>query len=120
MNAAAERVAEAVRACFSEVKPLEGKLSVLQTHALISGTTQNEHTAMYYLPEPPFSHTFPAHGGFQSFEVAQGFEMARVFRTLEKAKAELGLENYTLSQTNLEQVFLNIAEKQFEDDERGA
>ena len=29
-----------------------------------------------------------------------------------QAKAELGLENYTLSQTTLEQVFLNIASEQ--------
>ena len=47
-----------------------------------------------------------AHGGYQSFEVAQGFRMSQVFRELERAKRELGLENYTLSQTNLEQVTL--------------
>ena len=50
-----------------------------------------------------------AHGGYQSFEVAQGFRMSEVFREFERAKAELGLENYTLSQTNLEQVVIVVA-----------
>ena len=68
----------------------------------------------------PSAKVLEAHGGYQSFEVARGFDMAKVFRELERAKAELGLENYTLSQTSLEQVFLNIAEKQHAEGERGA
>jgi len=46
--------------------------------------------------------------------------MARCFRELEAAKRQLGLENYTLSQTSMEQVFLNIAERQHAEGEREA
>ena len=52
------------------------------------------------------------HGGYQVFEVqpAEGrsrsvpFQLGPIFAALDKAKEELGLENYTLSQTTLEQV----------------
>jgi hypothetical protein len=53
-----------------------------------------------------------AHGGFMSFEIERGFELGAAFLALEKAKQTLRLENYSLSQTTLEQVFLNIASEQ--------
>ena len=43
------------------------------------------------------------------------FKLGPVFDTLDRAKKDIGLETYTLSQTTLEQVFLNIAEDQEED-----
>ena len=43
---------------------------------------------------------------------AQAFALGSVFTALDAAKAKLGLETYTLSQTTLEQVFLNIASRQ--------
>jgi len=70
-----------------------------------------------------------AHGGFQVFEVGGGvaksdgaakagvaFRLGEVFRALDQAKTALGLESYTLSQTTLEQVFLNIASEQQDED----
>jgi len=39
-----------------------------------------------------------------------------VFAALDQAKLELGIETYTLSQTTLEQVFLNISAKQLDED----
>ena len=83
-------------------------------------------------------------GGFQVFEVGGGsrtrkaaaaagagaaadavaddayFRLGPVFAALDAAKAELGLETYTLSQTTLEQVFLNIAAAQQDDDAAAA
>lgn len=59
-----------------------------------------------------------AHGGYQVFEISkraepgrsvQLFALSPVFAALDQAKADLGVETYTLSQTTLEQVFLNIA-----------
>jgi ABC-type multidrug transport system ATPase subunit len=44
------------------------------------------------------------------------FKLGPVFSALDEAKAELGLESYTLSQTTLEQVFLNIAAEQVDDE----
>jgi ABC-type multidrug transport system ATPase subunit len=76
-----------------------------------------------------------AHGGFQVFEMASAtgsggtrtatagaaapFRLGPVFQALDKAKSDLKLERYSLSQTTLEQVFLNIAEQQEEDDDDG-
>jgi len=45
------------------------------------------------------------------FEVAQGFEFAKVFAALEEAKQTLGLQFFSMSQTSLETVFLRVAEK---------
>jgi ABC-type multidrug transport system ATPase subunit len=56
-----------------------------------------------------------SHEGLQTFEVAQGFSRATVFAAMERAKAELGLENYTLTQTTLEAVFLRIVDKSDKD-----
>jgi len=74
-------------------------------------------------------HLFPGtkqlemHGGWQVFEVGARrsqrsktalFALGPVFAALDRAKEELGIETYTLSQTTLEQVFLNIASAQLE------
>ena len=48
------------------------------------------------------------------------FALGAVFRALEDAKQTLGLETYTLSQTTLEQVFLNIAARQKDDNDVAA
>lgn len=50
-----------------------------------------------------------AHGGTQSFEVGRDAPISAAFRALEAAKEEGLLLNYSMSQTTLEQVFLNIA-----------
>lgn len=52
------------------------------------------------------------HGGLQTFEVRSSFELADAFRALEDAKESGDVHTYSLSQTTLEQVFLNIAAKQ--------
>ena len=43
------------------------------------------------------------------------FALGPVFSALDQAKADLGIESYTLSQTTLEQVFLNISSEQLDD-----
>ena len=66
-------------------------------------------------------------GGYQVFEVGKEkvsapggtrdalFALGPVFSALDQAKADLGIESYTLSQTTLEQVFLNISSEQLDD-----
>ena len=66
-------------------------------------------------------------GGYQVFEVGKEkvgapggtrdalFALGPVFSALDQAKADLGIESYTLSQTTLEQVFLNISSEQVDD-----
>ena len=43
---------------------------------------------------------------------------AQVFGTMERAKSQYGIEDYSVSQTTLEQVFLNFARTQREDHRR--
>ena len=38
--------------------------------------------------------------------------MSKIFESIEKNKDKLGLENYTISQTTLEQIFINFVENQ--------
>lgn len=42
---------------------------------------------------------------------------ATIFGTLERAKDQYGIQDYSVSQTSLEQVFLNFARMQREEDE---
>lgn len=77
----------------------------------------------------PGSERLEVHGGSQVFEVKRAsgagsdgrdalFRLGPVFHALDLAKAEIGLESYSLSQTTLEQVFLNIAAEQEDEDEK--
>jgi len=43
------------------------------------------------------------------------FKLSQVFGTLEKEKTRLGLEDYSVSQSTLEQVFLSLANAQPEE-----
>jgi len=50
-----------------------------------------------------------------------GLSWSTIFGTMEQAKARFGIEDYSVSQTTLEQVFINFARSQVpprEDDER--
>lgn len=58
-----------------------------------------------------------AHVGRFKFELATGVRVSAVFSALEEAKARLAIEYYSVSQTTLEQVFLNFAKRQAEADE---
>ena len=44
------------------------------------------------------------------------FAWAQVFGTMERAKVTYNIEDYSVSQTTLEQVFLNFARMQREDE----
>ena len=52
-----------------------------------------------------------AHAGAQAFEVEATLDMPTAFRELEAAKGEGDVHNYSLSQTTLEQVFLNVTKR---------
>jgi len=53
----------------------------------------------------------PSGRGTLLFDVDQGFALAEVFGAFEAAKASLGLETFTMSQTSLEDVFLRVSAK---------
>ena len=63
-----------------------------------------------------FARRFPeavrleAHAGALSYELAPNSSIADAFKILEDAKDDTIIDNYSISQTTLEQVFLNVAE----------
>jgi ABC-type multidrug transport system ATPase subunit len=53
-----------------------------------------------------------SHSGRQQFDISSSFDLAAAFQALESAKEAGDLNEFSLSQTTLEQVFLNIAAAQ--------
>jgi ABC-type multidrug transport system ATPase subunit len=52
-------------------------------------------------------------GGTQHFEIPQkNHKLAQMFKEVERNKEKFGIEDYSISQTTLEQVFLNFAKNQ--------
>lgn len=47
-------------------------------------------------------------GGRQRFALPRSASLAAVFRAVESAHAQLGIQTYSLSQPTLEQVFVNV------------
>jgi len=57
----------------------------------------------------PGARPLESQGGMQSYEAGKGNRVAELFKALEQAKKRGLLQSYSLSQTTLEQVFLNAA-----------
>ena len=57
------------------------------------------------------------HRGFLHYQLREDSQKgwARVFAAMEKAKEQYNIDDYSVSQTTLEQVFLNFAKYQRED-----
>ncbi|CAF2641946.1 unnamed protein product [Rotaria sp. Silwood2] len=59
-----------------------------------------------------------AHEGFVHIHINEAnISLAQLFRIIESCKQTYSIENYTVSQTTLEQVFLNFARSQLDPDE---
>jgi ATP-binding cassette subfamily A (ABC1) protein 3 len=59
-----------------------------------------------------------AYEGFVHIYVNESnLSLAQLFRIIESCKQKYSIENYTVSQTTLEQVFLNFARSQLDADE---
>ncbi|CAF3390436.1 unnamed protein product, partial [Rotaria socialis] len=59
-----------------------------------------------------------AYEGFVHIHIDQAdVSLAQLFRIIEACKETHSIENYTVSQTTLEQVFLNFARSQLDPDE---
>ncbi len=66
----------------------------------------------------PNSQLKEAYEGFVHIHITEpNLSLAQLFRTIELHKQTYSIENYTVSQTTLEQVFLNFARSQLDDDE---
>uniref|UniRef100_A0A914VJY4 ABC transporter domain-containing protein n=1 Tax=Plectus sambesii TaxID=2011161 RepID=A0A914VJY4_9BILA len=50
----------------------------------------------------------------------RGFRLAAAFKAIQKVRASVDVEDYSLSQTTLDEVFINFAEKQTNADEGGS
>ena len=53
-----------------------------------------------------------SHSGQMKYQLPEGMQLSRLFRAIEGKKAELEIEDYSVSQTTLEQVFLTFARRQ--------
>jgi ATP-binding cassette subfamily A (ABC1) protein 3 len=59
-----------------------------------------------------------AYEGFVHIHINEtNLSLAQLFRAIESCKETYSIENYTVSQTTLEQVFLNFARSQLDADE---
>jgi ATP-binding cassette subfamily A (ABC1) protein 3 len=66
----------------------------------------------------PSSQLKEAYEGFVHIHINEtALSLAALFRIIESCKEEYSIENYTVSQTTLEQVFLNFARSQLDPDE---
>jgi ATP-binding cassette subfamily A (ABC1) protein 3 len=55
------------------------------------------------------------HQSMVTYQIPSGKSWAHVFGSIEKAKQQMDIEDYSVTQTTLEQVFLNFARHQIED-----
>jgi ATP-binding cassette subfamily A (ABC1) protein 3 len=61
----------------------------------------------------PRAEVFDGHQGYVHFQIADGHvSLARVFSIMEHAKRQFDIEDYSVHQTTLEQVFLNFTRNQ--------
>ncbi len=60
----------------------------------------------------PGSSLKDAHQGYIHYQIPDNVSWAKVFGTMEKAKAKYNMDDYSVSQTTLEQVFINFARAQ--------
>ncbi len=66
----------------------------------------------------PNSQLKEAYEGFVHIHITEtNLSLAKLFRIIESCKQTYSIENYTVSQTTLEQVFLNFARSQLDADE---
>ena len=75
--------------------------------------TATEHLVRFVEKTFPGSQLKDLHRGYVHYQIdSQGLSWARVFGTMEAAKVEYNIEDYSVSQTTLEQVFINFARAQ--------
>jgi ATP-binding cassette subfamily A (ABC1) protein 3 len=66
----------------------------------------------------PNSQLKEAYEGFVHIHITEpNLSLAQLFRIIESCKQRYSIENYTVSQTTLEQVFLNFARSQLDAEE---
>jgi hypothetical protein len=53
-----------------------------------------------------------SHSGQFKYSLPHGLQLSRLFRAVEQRKGDLEVEDYSISQTTLEQVFLSFARQQ--------
>jgi ATP-binding cassette subfamily A (ABC1) protein 3 len=81
---------------------------------------ENRVNGFYNIVKNSFSnsHLKEAYEGFVHIHIIEpNLSLAQLFRIIESCKQTYSIENYTVSQTTLEQVFLNFARSQLDADE---
>lgn len=85
----------------------QGYTLIVQLKTSDNVTEQAHALKNYILQTFPESKLFDDHQGYVHFQITDtGVPLGKVFGTMEKAKAEFNIEDYSVHQTTLEQVFL--------------
>ena len=105
-----------LKAKFGEGYSLMAKIHIPEDSA---DPEQEIQPLMDFIEETfPNSKLKDMHHGLVIYQVSsEGTSWASVFGTMERAKERFGIEDYSVSQTTLEQVFLNFARAQLEPSE---
>ncbi|CAF0870807.1 unnamed protein product [Adineta steineri] len=107
--------------CLGSIQHLKSKFGSGYTlMAKLNVFDENSVTGFYAVIQKSFpnSHLKEAYEGFIHIHINQAeLSLAALFRVIESCKETFSIENYTVSQTTLEQVFLNFALSQLDPDE---
>lgn len=87
-------------------QPIGKKTSLVQVH---TGSREHQAAVTSFVERELSGVLNEAHIGTAKYTLRQpGLTVANAFRTMEMAKADLGISEYGLSQPSLEQVFMTV------------
>ncbi|XP_024896512.1 ATP-binding cassette sub-family A member 7 isoform X3 [Pteropus alecto] len=106
--------------CLGSVQHLKGRFGAGHTLTLRVPAARSESAAAFVAAAFPGAELREAHGGRLRFQLPPGeaCSLARVFGELATRGAEHGVEDFSVSQTTLEEVFLYFSEDQGKDDDQ--
>nr|KAF6400151.1 ATP binding cassette subfamily A member 7 [Rousettus aegyptiacus] len=106
--------------CLGSVQHLKGRFGAGHTLTLRVPEVRSEPAAAFVTAAFPGAELREAHGGRLRFQLPPGeaCSLARVFGELAARGAEHGVEDFSVSQTTLEEVFLYFSEVQGKDDDQ--
>lgn len=92
----------------------EGYFLIARVGTINDGDIPNPDLLMKFIEATfPGSILIDMHQGYINYHITDTtLKLADIFGTMEKAKMEFNIEDYSVSQTTLEQIFLNLARAQ--------
>ena len=108
--------------CLGSLQHLKNKFGQGYTlTAKVGSQTQDTQPLKQYIQATfPDSILKEEHQAMVTYQIPSGISWAYVFGSIERAKEQMNIEDYSVTQTTLEQVFLNFARHQREDKRQSA